>query len=137
MHMSAKLRMQLPAGRPALRAVLARLQLASLLLSNVLPLPQAAEPVLACATWCAPCATLACVVHGFASSPPPRGRPFRPRSPWQRKRQYSSTSSGFVVVGDGSDGQTQRYLLTNAHSVEYFTQVRRRLPADATRARRG
>ncbi|KAL4447366.1 hypothetical protein ABPG77_007399 [Micractinium sp. CCAP 211/92] len=44
--------------------------------------------------------------------------------PWQRKRQYSSTSSGFVVVGDGSDGQTQRYLLTNAHSVEYFTQVK-------------
>ena len=39
--------------------------------------------------------------------------------PWQRKRQYSSTSSGFVVAGDGG----QRYLLTNAHSVEYYSQV--------------
>lgn len=50
-------------------------------------------------------------------------RPFPPCSPWQRKRQYSSTSSGFVVVGDSSGGQAPRYLLTNAHSVEYFTQV--------------
>ena len=39
--------------------------------------------------------------------------------PWQRKRQYSSTSSGFVVVGEGE----RRYLLTNAHSVEYYSQV--------------
>ncbi|PSC72432.1 Protease Do-like 9 isoform B [Micractinium conductrix] len=41
--------------------------------------------------------------------------------PWQRKRQYSSTSSGFVVLGDEPG---QRYLLTNAHSVEYYSQVK-------------
>lgn len=36
--------------------------------------------------------------------------------PWQRKRQYSSSSSGFVIGG--------RRLLTNAHSVEHHTQVK-------------
>ena len=36
--------------------------------------------------------------------------------PWQRKRQYTSTSSGFVIPG--------RRLLTNAHSVEHHTQVK-------------
>ncbi|KAL7191995.1 hypothetical protein ACSBR2_023960 [Camellia fascicularis] len=36
--------------------------------------------------------------------------------PWQRKRQYSSSSSGFVVGG--------RRVLTNAHSVEHYTQVK-------------
>lgn len=35
--------------------------------------------------------------------------------PWQRKRQFSSSSSGFVVGG--------RRVLTNAHSVEHHTQV--------------
>lgn len=35
--------------------------------------------------------------------------------PWQRKRQQSSTSSGFVISGNR--------ILTNAHSVEYSTQV--------------
>lgn len=35
--------------------------------------------------------------------------------PWQRKRQYSSSSSGFVIGG--------RRVLTNAHSVEHHTQV--------------
>ena len=35
--------------------------------------------------------------------------------PWQRKRQYTSTSSGFVI-----DGQR---ILTNAHSVDHHTQV--------------
>ena len=39
--------------------------------------------------------------------------------PWQRKRQFSSTSSGFMVKNE----QGQRCLLTNAHSVEYHTQV--------------
>ncbi len=38
--------------------------------------------------------------------------------PWQRKRQYTSTSTGFAV-GDPQ----QRWLLTNAHSVDYHTQV--------------
>ncbi|GIM06582.1 hypothetical protein Vretimale_10808 [Volvox reticuliferus] len=39
--------------------------------------------------------------------------------PWQRKRQYSSSSSGFVVrYGD------RNWLLTNAHSVDYHTQVK-------------
>ncbi|XP_027125698.1 protease Do-like 9 [Coffea arabica] len=36
--------------------------------------------------------------------------------PWQRKRQYSSSSSGFVISG--------RRILTNAHSVEHYTQVK-------------
>ncbi|XP_074564422.1 protease Do-like 9 isoform X2 [Curcuma longa] len=36
--------------------------------------------------------------------------------PWQRKRQYSSSSSGFIIEG--------RRVLTNAHSVEHFTQVK-------------
>ena len=39
--------------------------------------------------------------------------------PWQRKRQQSSSSSGFVCQHNG-----KRYLLTNAHSVEYHTQVK-------------
>lgn len=36
--------------------------------------------------------------------------------PWQRKRQYSSSSSGFVIGG--------KRVLTNAHSVEHYTQVK-------------
>ncbi|XP_050382706.1 protease Do-like 9 [Argentina anserina] len=36
--------------------------------------------------------------------------------PWQRKRQYSSSSSGFVIGG--------KRVLTNAHSVEHHTQVK-------------
>ncbi|KAK1404455.1 DegP protease 9 [Heracleum sosnowskyi] len=36
--------------------------------------------------------------------------------PWQRKRQYSSSSSGFVVGG--------KRVLTNAHSVQHFTQIK-------------
>eukprot|EP00775_Hariotina_reticulata_P011314 gene11314-11464_t len=39
--------------------------------------------------------------------------------PWQRKRQYNSTSTGFFVAVNG-----QRWLLTNAHSVDYHTQVK-------------
>jgi hypothetical protein len=42
--------------------------------------------------------------------------------PWQRKRQMNSTSSGFVAMFNG-----QRFLLTNAHSVEYYTQVGHRV----------
>lgn len=38
--------------------------------------------------------------------------------PWQRKRQIASTSSGFIVNYQG-----KRYLLTNAHSVDYHTQA--------------
>ncbi|KAK3232856.1 hypothetical protein CYMTET_56808 [Cymbomonas tetramitiformis] len=40
--------------------------------------------------------------------------------PWQRKRQYSSTSTGFAIQSP----QGERRLLTNAHSVEYHTQVK-------------
>ncbi|EEF52039.1 protease Do-like 9 [Ricinus communis] len=36
--------------------------------------------------------------------------------PWQRKRQYSSTSSGLVIGG--------KRILTNAHSVQHYTQVK-------------
>lgn len=35
--------------------------------------------------------------------------------PWQRKRQYSSTSSGFIISG--------RRILTNAHSVDHHCQA--------------
>uniref|UniRef100_A0A061SEI7 Protease do-like 9-like n=1 Tax=Tetraselmis sp. GSL018 TaxID=582737 RepID=A0A061SEI7_9CHLO len=38
--------------------------------------------------------------------------------PWQRKRQYSSSSSGFVICTE------KRRILTNAHSVEHHTQVK-------------
>lgn len=40
--------------------------------------------------------------------------------PWQRNRQYATTSTGFMVEGGGKE----RWLLTNAHSVEYKSQVR-------------
>lgn len=36
--------------------------------------------------------------------------------PWQRKRQYSSSSSGFLIGG--------KRVLTNAHSVQHFTQIK-------------
>ncbi|CAK9218455.1 unnamed protein product [Sphagnum troendelagicum] len=36
--------------------------------------------------------------------------------PWQRKRQFSSNSSGFII--------NDRRVLTNAHSVEHHTQVK-------------
>ncbi|GLC35506.1 Protease Do-like 9 [Pleodorina starrii] len=36
--------------------------------------------------------------------------------PWQRKRQYSSSSSGFLLPG--------RRILTNAHCVDHYTQVK-------------
>ncbi|KAL4419940.1 hypothetical protein ABPG75_007038 [Micractinium tetrahymenae] len=36
--------------------------------------------------------------------------------PWQRKRQYSSSGSGFVIGG--------RRLLTNAHCIDHHTQVK-------------
>ena len=39
--------------------------------------------------------------------------------PWQRKRQYTSSSSGFMVVSP----EGHRWLLTNAHSVEFNSQA--------------
>ncbi|KAF6260729.1 trypsin-like cysteine/serine peptidase domain-containing protein [Scenedesmus sp. NREL 46B-D3] len=41
--------------------------------------------------------------------------------PWQRKRQFTSTSSGFIVAGPAAG---DRWLLTNAHSVDYHTQIK-------------
>ncbi|KAG8378963.1 hypothetical protein BUALT_Bualt07G0039100 [Buddleja alternifolia] len=38
--------------------------------------------------------------------------------PWQKKRQHSTSNSGFVIEG--------RRVLTNAHSVEHYTQVKLR-----------
>ena len=40
--------------------------------------------------------------------------------PWQRKRQYQSTSSGFMVF----TASGTRAMLTTAHSVEYHSQVK-------------
>jgi hypothetical protein len=39
---------------------------------------------------------------------------------WQRKRQFTSTSSGVIVAGPAPG---DRWLLTNAHSVDYHTQA--------------
>ena len=36
--------------------------------------------------------------------------------PWQRKRQYSSTSSGFII--------DKKRIITNAHSVQFASQVK-------------
>ena len=45
--------------------------------------------------------------------------------PWQRARQYSSFSTGFVIDSpNGASGGGERWLLTNAHSVQYHTQVK-------------
>ena len=41
--------------------------------------------------------------------------------PWQRSGEVESSSSAFVI----EDTEGQRYLLTNAHSVEYHSQVLR------------
>lgn len=41
--------------------------------------------------------------------------------PWQRKRQFATTSTGFMIVAGGAG---DRWLLTNAHSVEYHSQAR-------------
>jgi hypothetical protein len=40
--------------------------------------------------------------------------------PWQRKRQFATTSTGFMI---NTGGGSHRWLLTNAHSVEYHSQV--------------
>lgn len=40
--------------------------------------------------------------------------------PWQRKTQHTSGSTGFVISGP----EGQRWLLTNAHSVSYHSQVK-------------
>ena len=41
--------------------------------------------------------------------------------PWQRKRQFATTSTGFMINAGGAG---VRWLLSNAHSVEYHSQVR-------------
>ncbi|KAG0592789.1 hypothetical protein KC19_1G280900 [Ceratodon purpureus] len=45
--------------------------------------------------------------------------------PWQKRRQYSSTGSGFMIQG--------RRLLTNAHCVEHHTQVKVKRRGDDTK----
>ena len=40
--------------------------------------------------------------------------------PWQRKRQFATTSTGFMINAGGAG---VRWLLSNAHSVEYHSQV--------------
>lgn len=45
--------------------------------------------------------------------------------PWQKQRQYTSTGSAFMI-GDGK-------LLTNAHCVEYYTQVKVKRRGDDTK----
>jgi len=44
--------------------------------------------------------------------------------PWQRKRQFASTSSGFAVSIPDENGAPAKRILTNAHSVDYFNQVK-------------
>eukprot|EP00850_Spirogloea_muscicola_P019028 SM000181S03553 [mRNA] locus=s181:225502:231751:- [translate_table: standard] len=45
--------------------------------------------------------------------------------PWQKRRQYSSTGSGFMI--------SHRRLLTNAHCVEHHTQVKVKRRGDDTK----
>lgn len=45
--------------------------------------------------------------------------------PWQKRRQYSSTGSGFMIAG--------RRLLTNAHCIEHHTQVKVKRRGDDTK----
>ncbi|GBG73082.1 hypothetical protein CBR_g12798 [Chara braunii] len=45
--------------------------------------------------------------------------------PWQKKRQYSSTGSGFMCAG--------RRVLTNAHCVQHHTQVKLKRRGDDTK----
>ncbi|CAM6022745.1 unnamed protein product [Sphagnum balticum] len=45
--------------------------------------------------------------------------------PWQKRRQYSSTGSGFMISG--------RRVLTNAHCVEHHTQVKVKRRGDDTK----
>ena len=40
--------------------------------------------------------------------------------PWQRRQQYTSKSTGFAIKSKTGE----RWLLTNAHSVSYWTQAR-------------
>ena len=40
--------------------------------------------------------------------------------PWQRQRQTSSFCTGFLATGD----KDERWILTNAHCVDYPSQVR-------------
>ena len=48
--------------------------------------------------------------------------------PWQRKRQFSSTGSGFIIPG--------RRILTNAHCVDHHSQVKVRRRGSDTKVRR-
>ncbi|GJP39933.1 hypothetical protein CLOM_g24251 [Closterium sp. NIES-68] len=45
--------------------------------------------------------------------------------PWQKRRQFSSTGSGFMIPG--------RRILTNAHCVEHHTQVKLKRRGDDTK----
>jgi len=47
--------------------------------------------------------------------------------PWSKIRQYSSTSSGFIIDSQASGSSSGRLVLTNAHSVEHATQVKVKL----------
>ena len=47
--------------------------------------------------------------------------------PWQRKRQFSSTGSGFIIPG--------RRILTNAHCVDHHSQVKVRRRGSDTKVR--
>jgi len=49
--------------------------------------------------------------------------------PWQRKRQFASTSTGFMVAGPAGE----RWLITNAHAVEYGTQIKVKRRGDDTK----
>lgn len=50
--------------------------------------------------------------------------------PWQRSRQYSSTSSAFVIATPTPDDPTRRRIITNAHAVEHGTMVQVRKRGD-------
>lgn len=49
--------------------------------------------------------------------------------PWQRKTQHTSGSTGFIISGPNGE----RWMLTNAHSVSYHSQVKVRKRGGDTR----
>ncbi len=53
--------------------------------------------------------------------------------PWQKRSQHTSGSTGFAISAAINGPESQRWILTNAHSVSYHSQVKVRKRGDDTR----
>lgn len=53
--------------------------------------------------------------------------------PWQVRQQTSSKSTGFAVAGGGARQAGERWILTNAHSITYSSQVQLKRRGDDER----